>query len=570
MSLLPLLLVALCSASSTNASETIARNSTESSRWKSFLPRASLSTKNRDNSCSPRVLSLPLLMSLRSSESHSPLRCPKQFPSIALQCHAISGKNGTCQDQDQEKASEEKESKSHKELPIDPKSDHDGSTKDVMSTERSGPSQVDQQNEGNALPSRTGLKQKDRKWKIWCKNYLEENSSDLTSDHNKGSENIKSDVVSTESSGSSTDVTVTTLVGGPVLSLINKRLRNQCKKFNRILHMEELLAQGKPLNKDQAQLLRSKPAIFALIDELEKLRNLLASTVSEEISLALQCHAISGKNDTSQDQDQDQEKASEEKESKAHKELPIDSRSGHKEESTKIKSDVLVSVVSQRFSSDVADTTLVGGPVLSLINKHLQNHCEKLNQILQVEEFLAQGKPLSTEQAQLLQSKSAVSAFIDELEKLRKPLASAVSEEISLALQCHAISGKSGTCQNQDQEKASEEKESKSYKELPIDPKSDHDGSTKDVMSTECSGPSQVDQQNEGNALPSRTGLKQKDRKWKIWCKNYLEENSRLLCKKMMLELEFESLKLSSVVYQLRVSLIDHLPTLLEFLLSVF
>ncbi|XP_010551493.1 PREDICTED: uncharacterized protein LOC104822090 isoform X2 [Tarenaya hassleriana] len=80
---------------------------------------------------------------------------------------------------------------------------------------------------------------------------------------------------------------------GPVLSLINKRLRALRKKYNRILQMEESIAQGKTINKEQEEVLRSKPGLVATIDELEKLRAPLSAAVSEEISLAIQCHQVS-------------------------------------------------------------------------------------------------------------------------------------------------------------------------------------------------------------------------------------------------------------------------------------
>ncbi|GLT63711.1 hypothetical protein SLA2020_362550 [Shorea laevis] len=107
---------------------------------------------------------------------------------------------------------------------------------------------------------------------------------------------------------SSPDVTATAS-DGPVLSLINKRIRGFRKKLNRIIQMEESLSQGKPLNKEQEEVLRSKPAVSAIIDELEKLLNPLASAVSEEISIARQQEAISA-DDAAR---QDQEKATEEK-----------------------------------------------------------------------------------------------------------------------------------------------------------------------------------------------------------------------------------------------------------------
>ncbi|KAJ7943541.1 Glycine-rich protein [Quillaja saponaria] len=74
---------------------------------------------------------------------------------------------------------------------------------------------------------------------------------------------------------------------GPVLNLINKRLRALRKKQNRILQMEEAISQGKPINKEQEEVLRSKPSVTALIDELEKLRQPLSSAVQEELNLTL-------------------------------------------------------------------------------------------------------------------------------------------------------------------------------------------------------------------------------------------------------------------------------------------
>ncbi|CAK9182122.1 unnamed protein product [Ilex paraguariensis] len=61
---------------------------------------------------------------------------------------------------------------------------------------------------------------------------------------------------------------------GPVLSFINKRIRGLRKKYNRIVQMEESIAQ-------------------AAIDELEKLRQPLSSVVVEEVNLAIQRHQVS-------------------------------------------------------------------------------------------------------------------------------------------------------------------------------------------------------------------------------------------------------------------------------------
>ncbi|PKA48355.1 hypothetical protein AXF42_Ash020447 [Apostasia shenzhenica] len=76
---------------------------------------------------------------------------------------------------------------------------------------------------------------------------------------------------------------------GPVLSLMSKRLRALRKKYNRILQMEASLAQGKTLNKEQEEVLRSKPAVVALIDEYEKLRPPISAAVQEEISRSASC-----------------------------------------------------------------------------------------------------------------------------------------------------------------------------------------------------------------------------------------------------------------------------------------
>lgn len=53
---------------------------------------------------------------------------------------------------------------------------------------------------------------------------------------------------------------------------------------------------------------------------------------------------------------------------------------------------------------------------------------------------LANGKTLNKEQEETFRSKPSVVAAIDELEKLRQPLAAAVTEEINLATQHHLVS----------------------------------------------------------------------------------------------------------------------------------
>ncbi|KAJ0264883.1 hypothetical protein HA466_0012780 [Hirschfeldia incana] len=77
--------------------------------------------------------------------------------------------------------------------------------------------------------------------------------------------------------------------GQQVMALISKRLRAHRKKFNRITEMEESVAQGKTLNKEQKEAIRMKPIVIALIEELEKLRlppsPPPSAAGSEEISL---------------------------------------------------------------------------------------------------------------------------------------------------------------------------------------------------------------------------------------------------------------------------------------------
>ncbi|KAI7732412.1 hypothetical protein M8C21_028319 [Ambrosia artemisiifolia] len=86
------------------------------------------------------------------------------------------------------------------------------------------------------------------------------------------------------SATASSDVT-----DGPVLTLLNKRIRNLKKKLNRITQLEDSVSKGKSVikNKEQEDLLKSKPSIISAVDELEKLRQPLSSAVDEEIALAV-------------------------------------------------------------------------------------------------------------------------------------------------------------------------------------------------------------------------------------------------------------------------------------------
>ncbi|KAL9250850.1 hypothetical protein AKJ16_DCAP09035 [Drosera capensis] len=74
---------------------------------------------------------------------------------------------------------------------------------------------------------------------------------------------------------------------GPVLNLINKRIRALRKKLNRIHQTEDSLSLGKPLNSEQQDLLRSKPSVLALLDELEKLKSPLSLALRDEIEIEL-------------------------------------------------------------------------------------------------------------------------------------------------------------------------------------------------------------------------------------------------------------------------------------------
>ncbi|MCO5614206.1 hypothetical protein L7F22_068486 [Adiantum nelumboides] len=70
---------------------------------------------------------------------------------------------------------------------------------------------------------------------------------------------------------------------GPVLTMINKRLRALRKKYNKILQIEESKAQGKQINKEQEDVLKGKVAVCVLIEEYEKLRPALKEELEKEI-----------------------------------------------------------------------------------------------------------------------------------------------------------------------------------------------------------------------------------------------------------------------------------------------
>ena len=68
------------------------------------------------------------------------------------------------------------------------------------------------------------------------------------------------------------------------MCLISKRLRALKKKYNKILQIEESKSQGKSINKEQEEVLKSKISVSVLIDEYEKLRQPLAMAVKEELA----------------------------------------------------------------------------------------------------------------------------------------------------------------------------------------------------------------------------------------------------------------------------------------------
>ncbi|XP_071736476.1 uncharacterized protein [Rutidosis leptorrhynchoides] len=99
---------------------------------------------------------------------------------------------------------------------------------------------------------------------------------------------------------------VSDVTDGPVLTLINKRIRNLKKKLNRITQLEESVAQGKSVikNKEQKDLLASKPSILAAIDELDKFRQPLSVAVDEEINLAINKTLTNQENNEKEDEDE--------------------------------------------------------------------------------------------------------------------------------------------------------------------------------------------------------------------------------------------------------------------------
>lgn len=73
---------------------------------------------------------------------------------------------------------------------------------------------------------------------------------------------------------------------GPVLTALAKRVRAVKKKLNRITETEAAVSAGKEINADQQELLKAKPGLVAVIEELDKLHEIFKEAVKEELDLA--------------------------------------------------------------------------------------------------------------------------------------------------------------------------------------------------------------------------------------------------------------------------------------------
>lgn len=86
---------------------------------------------------------------------------------------------------------------------------------------------------------------------------------------------------------------------GPVVNVVNNRIRNLKKKLNRIARLEQSLI----ITKEQEQLIDSKTSIVAIVDELEKLRQPLRVAVEKEISFAVKHYQVLGSENESENKD---------------------------------------------------------------------------------------------------------------------------------------------------------------------------------------------------------------------------------------------------------------------------
>ena len=89
-------------------------------------------------------------------------------------------------------------------------------------------------------------------------------------------------------SSSQLDVLIKPDVLSPVMSFLQKRLRNTRKRLRSVEELEVKSAAGRGLNADQLASLATKPALLAVLDELEKLEDAIQIPLAEELQAAKQ------------------------------------------------------------------------------------------------------------------------------------------------------------------------------------------------------------------------------------------------------------------------------------------
>eukprot|EP00951_Prasinocladus_malaysianus_P026834 scaffold239225_cov35-Prasinocladus_malaysianus.AAC.1 len=79
---------------------------------------------------------------------------------------------------------------------------------------------------------------------------------------------------------------MSTGVESPVAVALAKRVRALKKKLGKAEQLEQAVNEGKAINEDQEEVIRSKPACMGAIEELGKLDGLLKEAVAEEVNMA--------------------------------------------------------------------------------------------------------------------------------------------------------------------------------------------------------------------------------------------------------------------------------------------
>eukprot|EP00854_Cymbomonas_tetramitiformis_P003879 gene3879-4840_t len=79
--------------------------------------------------------------------------------------------------------------------------------------------------------------------------------------------------------------------------------------------------------------------------------------------------------------------------------------------------------------SNAAEGSFSDGPVVSLVTKKLRALRKKLEKVTTLEQKVTEGKAINSEQQAVLDSKASILILVDEYEKLKDQLASAVEEE---------------------------------------------------------------------------------------------------------------------------------------------